>query len=248
MSAPDPIVIVGAGGLGCPVALTLVEAGVGIRLIDDDRVELSNLQRQVLYRTADVGRDKVDAARERLTERFPGASIDVVHERLGETNADRLLSGARLVVDATDDPAARFIINAWAMARRVPAVIGGVHRFAGLVMAVAPGAACFRCLFEEDQGGAAASCAEVGVLGALPGLVGHLQAERVLSILAGEPDTTGYATTIDALARPPRSPVRRVAVSRDPECPACADPKVGARRLEAPTALTTLVQEPTSWR
>jgi len=239
-------VIVGAGGLGCPVALALVEAGVAIRLVDDDRVELSNLQRQVLYRTVDVGREKVDAARERLHERAPSAVIETVVARLDAASAEGLLAGARLVVDATDDPGARFVINDWALAHGVPAVLGGVHRFTGLVMAIAPGAPCFRCLFEEDQAGTAASCAQIGVLGPLPGLVGHLQAERALALIAGAPDTLGYVTTIDARARPPRSMLRRVEVPRDPGCPACGD---GPRPARAGLALSTLgAQEQSPWR
>ncbi|MCC6621021.1 MAG: HesA/MoeB/ThiF family protein [Deltaproteobacteria bacterium] len=240
--------IVGAGGLGCPVALSLVEAGVTIRLVDDDRVELSNLQRQVLYRTDDVGRPKVEAASERLRELVPGAIIETGMARLGPENADAVLGGARLIVDATDDPSARFLISDWALATGVPAVIGGVHRFGGLVMAIAPGAACFRCLFEEDQAGTAPSCAQVGVLGPLPGLVGHLQAERALAILQGAPDATGYVTTLDALARPPRPMMRRVDVPRDPDCPACGEraDRASAPR-PAPDLLSIRAQEPSPW-
>ena len=206
------VVVVGAGGLGCPVALALVEAGVAVRLVDDDVVELSNLQRQVLYGTADVGRPKVEVARERL-----GPRVEAVRGRVDRGTAETLLAGADLVVDATDDPDARFVINDWSLAHRVPCVLGGIHRFNGLVMAVAPGSSCFRCLFEEDQRGLAPSCAQVGVLGALVGLVGHLQAERALALLRGEP-VTGFVTTIDALA----GRIRSVPVPRADDCPACS--------------------------
>jgi len=203
------VVVIGAGGLGCPVALGLVEAGHAVRLVDDDVVDLSNLQRQVLYATHDVGRPKVEAARERLAERVAGARVEGLATRLDAGNADEVLAGAALVVDATDDPAARFVINDWALAHGRRAVLGGIHRFSGLVMAVAPGASCFRCLFEEDQQGTAPTCAQVGVLGALAGLVGHLEVERALLLMA------------DPAARR----VRRVAVPKDPDCPGC-----GARR------------------
>ncbi|MFO0744077.1 MAG: HesA/MoeB/ThiF family protein [Myxococcota bacterium] len=228
MSAGDSIVVVGAGGLGCPVALGLVEAGHAIRLVDDDTVELSNLQRQVLYGVPDLGRPKVEVARERLLERFPDAAIATARARLDWASADELLGGARLVVDATDDPTARFVVNDWALAHGVPAVLGGIHRFQGLVMGVAPGAACFRCLFEEDQAGTAETCAQVGVLGALAGLVGHLQVERALALLAGDPTATGFVTTIDALL----GRARHVAVARADDCQAC-----GARPAARRSAL-----------
>lgn len=218
MSTVEPIVVIGAGGLGCPVALGLVAAGHAIRLVDDDTVDLSNLQRQVLYGVPDLERPKVEVARERLVARFPGASVEAVRARLDWANADALLAGAALVVDATDDPAARFIVNDWARAHGVPAVLGGIHRFQGLVMGVTSDSSCFRCLFEEDQAGTAETCAQVGVLGALAGLVGHLQVERARALLAGDREATGFVTTIDGLA----GVVRRVAVPRADDCPTCS--------------------------
>lgn len=193
-------VIVGVGGLGCPVAVSLADAGVDLRLVDDDVVELSNLQRQVLFRTADLGLAKVLVAARRLRARYPDRTIEARRARLSRDEADRLLAGADVVIDATDDPGARFIVNDWALAERVPAVIGGVHRFQGLVLAHAGRGPCFRCLFEEE-GPAIETCAQGGVLGAMAGLVGHLQAERALQLLAGETlAATGYVTTLDGLA------------------------------------------------
>lgn len=193
------VAIVGMGGLGCPVAVALADAGVDLRLIDDDRIELSNLQRQVLFGTADLGRTKLEVAAERLAERFPAIAIETREGRLSAANAAELLSGADLVVDATDDPSARFIVNDWGLAHRLPVVIGGVHRFQGMVLAHAGRGPCFRCLFEED-GPAIETCAAGGVLGAMAGLVGFLQAERALQLLAGQDlAAAGYVTTLDGL-------------------------------------------------
>jgi len=213
------VVIAGMGGLGGPVAVTLAEAGVDLVLVDDDRIELSNLQRQVLYSTADVGRDKLTVAAERLGARYPGSVITTRAGRLTVSNADRLLAGADLVIDATDDPAARFIINDWTLAHHLPAVIGGVHRFQGMVLAHAGRAPCFRCLFEEE-GPAVETCATGGVLGAMAGLVGHLQAERALQLLAGEVWlATGYVTTLDGLSGRARH------VPLPAGCPTCSPPR-----------------------
>lgn len=194
------VAIVGMGGLGCPIAVALAEAGVDLRLIDDDRVELSNLQRQVLFGTPDIGRTKLEVAVERLAERFSGVTIEPRSGRLTADNAASLLEGADLVIDATDDPNARFVVNDWGLARRVPVVIGGVHRFQGMVLAHAGHGPCLRCLFEED-GPAVETCAAGGVIGAMAGLVGFLMAERALKLMAGEHlATTGYVTTLDGLA------------------------------------------------
>ncbi len=191
------VTIIGMGGLGCPIAVALAEAGVDLRLVDDDVVELSNLQRQILFGTPDIGRPKLEVAAERLA-RY-GVSVETRTGRLTALNADALLAGSDLVIDATDDPAARFVVNDWALDHHIPAVIGGVHRFQGMVLAHAGRGPCLRCLFEED-GPEVETCAVGGVLGAMAGLVGHLQAERALRLLAGEAvAVTGYVTTLDAL-------------------------------------------------
>jgi len=213
--------IVGLGGLGCPIALTLAEAGVEhLVLIDDDVVELSNLQRQVLYTTEDLGQPKVEVARARLTAHAPDLRVTTHRERLDDANADRLLSGVAVILDGTDDPAARFVINDWALAHRVPAVLGGIHRFDGLVLGVGPGfGPCFRCLFEDAPGpGEVGTCADAGVLGPLAGVTGHLQAARALGLLAGDHARhTGFFTTVDGL----RGRVRDVPLPEATGCPAC---------------------------
>ena len=215
------VAVVGAGGLGCPVSVSLVEAGVRLILIDADRVELSNLQRQTLFATTDLGRDKLEAAQDELNRRFPevGEALNRIELRPGRLTwdtADVLLDGADLVIDATDDPDCRFIVNAWTLSRGLPAVIGGVHRFRGQVFAHAGYGPCFRCLFEES-GPDIETCEQAGVIGALAGLVGHLQAERALELLRGDRQGVGIVTLIDALS----GRTRNIALSRDPACPAC---------------------------
>ncbi|MFT7580039.1 MAG: molybdopterin/thiamine biosynthesis adenylyltransferase [Myxococcota bacterium] len=220
-SGLETVAIVGMGGLGCPAARTLAEGGIAhLVLIDDDTIELSNLQRQPLYGTEDIGRSKLDVASERLQRDHPNLTITRRSSRLASASVDQLLGGADLVIDATDDPDARFLINDWALANGVPAVLGGVLQFQGLVLAVASGhGPCFRCLFEtppdRDE---LPTCASAGVLGALAGFVGHLQAERALALLAGDEDnTTGFVTTIDAI----RGRVRHVPLPHPPNCAAC---------------------------
>jgi molybdopterin-synthase adenylyltransferase len=214
--------VVGAGGLGCPALLGLAEAGVGtIRLVDDDRVDLSNLQRQVLYGASDVGSLKVEAARARLEARFPALRLEIEEVRINLENAPRLLEGVDVVLDATDDPEARFVINDQALAQGIPAVLGGVIRFEGLVMGVHPaGGACFRCLFEgPPEAGEVLTCAAAGVLGAMSGVVGHLQVERALALLDGDLErATGQITTVDGL----RGTTRHVTVPSRPTCTGCS--------------------------
>lgn len=191
--------MIGMGGLGNPVAVALAEAGVALRLVDDDRVELSNLPRQVLFTTADLGRDKLDAATDALAQRF-GVEVEHVAGRLSAANRDALIGDVDLAIDATDDPAARFLVNDWGLVHRRPVVIGGVHRFQGMVFAHDGRGPCFRCLFEED-GPEVETCAAGGVLGPMAGLVGHLMAERALALLRGDPGAAGSITTLDGLAR-----------------------------------------------
>lgn len=210
------VAIVGIGGLGCPAAVGLAEGGIDLILIDDDRVELSNLQRQTLFATTDIGVDKGAVAKHELERRFPEVAVEIRHGRVTPESADALLSGADLVLDGTDDPACRFVVNAWTLARGLPAVLGGVHRFRGMVFSHAGHGPCFRCLFEED-GPATETCEAAGVIGALAGLVGHLMAERALALLAGEgPFTT---LMLDALT----ARTRHLPLSRTADCPACTE-------------------------
>lgn len=219
--------VIGVGGLGCPAALELAENGVDLVLVDPDRIELSNLQRQILFRTADIGQAKVTAAANYLGSRFPARRIDTFIGRADADNISDLLGGQNqawdavdVVVDCTDDPTSRFVVGDSALKHGVPAVLGGVLRFDGLVLAVAGShGPCFRCLFEvpppNDEG---MRCGQAGVLGALCGIVGHLQAQRALGLLGPQAALqTGYVTTIDGLA----GRIRDVALPEDTDCPAC---------------------------
>jgi molybdopterin/thiamine biosynthesis adenylyltransferase/TusA-related sulfurtransferase len=222
-AAPEPrarVAIVGAGGLGGPAALSLVAAGVPVRLIDDDRVELSNLQRQVLFTTRDLGRPKIAAAREALLARHGDADVELAARRVtSDADADDALSGCAVALDATDDADARFRLSDWALRHRRWAVIGGLAGFSGLVVPVGPGfGPCFRCLFEAEDPNVAPTCGQLGVLGALAGLVGHLQAALAREVLAGRGlGQLGFGVSVDALGRR----IRRFPLPEATGCPAC---------------------------
>jgi adenylyltransferase/sulfurtransferase len=170
--------IIGVGGLGCPLALDLALGGARLVLVDDDRVELSNLPRQILFRTADVGRLKVEAAADALVRRgVPAARIEAVAARWsGET--------VGVVCEGSDSLATKFAVNDRCVAQAVPLVIGGVLRHEGQVFPIAPGGACYRCLFEAPPD-EAPSCADAGVLGPTCGLVATLMASAARALAAG---------------------------------------------------------------
>ncbi len=221
------VLIVGAGGLGSPAALYLAAAGVGrLGLADDDVVDRSNLHRQLLYGDADVGRPKLDAARDRLRDVNPDVAVDTHAVRVDATNADAVIDGYDVVVDATDNFPARYAVGD-ACARRGTALVhGSVSRFEGRVtLLVAGGAPCYRCLFPAaPPPNTVPSCAEAGVLGVLPGMIGTMQATEVIKHVAGIGETlAGRLLLVDAL----RMHVHTVAVARDPACSACG---AGARR------------------
>jgi molybdopterin/thiamine biosynthesis adenylyltransferase len=211
------VAIVGAGGLGAPAALYLAAAGVGrIDLIDPDTVALSNLQRQVLYATADVGRVKVEAAAERLHDLNPEVAVEPRAALLTAENAQGLLAGFDLVLDGTDDFATRFAVNDACLALGVPLVSGAIGRWTGQV-AVFEGKPCYRCFVPEIPPDAE-TCALVGVLGALAGVVGAMMAVEAVKLVtrAGDP-LTGRLLIYDALA----AEARTVRIAADPACPAC---------------------------
>jgi len=211
------VLIVGAGGLGAPAALYLAAAGVGqITLVDPDTVALSNLQRQVLYDTADEGRVKVEAAAARLTALNPNTRIAPAATLLTEANARALVAGHDLVLDGTDDFATRFAVNAACVAEGVTLVSGAIGRWTGQV-GVFAGRPCYRCLVPEIPPDAE-TCAVVGVVGALAGVIGSMMALEAIKLItnAGDP-LTGRLLIYDALA----AEVRTVRIGADPGCPAC---------------------------
>jgi molybdopterin/thiamine biosynthesis adenylyltransferase len=212
------VAIVGAGGLGAPAALYLAAAGVGrLSLIDPDAVDISNLHRQVLYETADIGQPKVAAAARHLAALNPHVAIAPVAERLGEANAGVLLTGHDFVLDGTDDFATRFAVNTACLAAGLPLVSGAIGRWTGQV-GVFAGRPCYRCLVPEIPPDAE-TCVAVGVVGALAGVIGSLMALEAIKLIvrAGEP-LAGRLLIYDALA----GETRTVALPPDPACPACA--------------------------
>ena len=211
------VLIVGAGGLGAPAALYLAAAGVGwLRLVDPDVVDLSNLQRQVLFNTADVGLPKVEAARARLTALNPHVEIEAARTRLDEGNAAELVAGCDLVLDGTDDFSTRLAVNAACVAAAIPLVSGAIGRWTGQV-GVFSGRPCYRCLLPEIPPDAE-TCVAVGVVGALAGVIGSMMAVEAVKriVQAGEP-LAGRLLIYDALA----AETRTVTLAADPGCPVC---------------------------
>lgn len=213
------VVIVGAGGLGGPAALYLAAAGVGqLTIIDDDRVELSNLQRQIQFSTDEIGKDKAQALAARLRTLNPDCNLSVRTERLDNSNAHDLLKGHDIILDGTDRFSTRFMINDAALALELPLVSGAVGRFSAQVgLFQAPGP-CYRCLV-PDLPPQEETCAEVGVMGALTGIAGSVMAMETLKWITGAGETlSGRLWIYDGL----KGDSRTVTLNRDPECKACS--------------------------
>jgi adenylyltransferase/sulfurtransferase len=214
------VAVVGAGGLGSPALLYLAAAGVGqITVIDDDRVSVDNLQRQVLHDGANIGEPKVHSALRRLDALNPQVRVRTVERRLDASTARDLLQGHDVVLDGSDNFPTKFAVNDACVELGICAVIGGMLRFDGQVVVVPPGAPCYRCLFrEEPPPGQVPTCSAAGVLGPVAGVVGSLQAAEALRFIlgAGAPQA-GRVLTVDLLD--PR--VRAVTFIADPDCPAC---------------------------
>lgn len=212
------VLVVGAGGLGAPAALYLAAAGVGmIGLVDPDTVSLSNLQRQVLYATADVGRPKVEAADEHLRALNPNTIIESHAVWLDRSNAEAVVSGYDLVLDGTDDFATRFAVSDACVAQGKTLVSGALGRWTGQV-GVFQGQPCYRCLVPEIPPDAE-TCALVGVVGALAGVIGSMMALEAVKLIAGAGEPlSGRLLIYDGLA----SETRTVRIGRDPQCPSCA--------------------------
>lgn len=216
------VAVIGAGGLGASLLPLLAAAGVGrIRLIDDDRVSLSNLQRQTLYGTADIGRLKVEVAAERLAALNPDVAVEPVAVRLTAENADGLVAGVDACADGTDNFAARLAIADAAVRAGVPLISAALGRFDGQIgtfLGHLPGEPCYRCLVGSDPAAADRSCADAGVLGALAGVMGSLQALEIVRQLTGFGEgLAGRLLIVDAF----EMRMRVVRLAKDPDCPAC---------------------------
>lgn len=220
------ILLVGLGGLNSPVALYLAAAGVGtMGLVDDDRVERSNLQRQIIHTDASIGTLKVRSARQRIEALNPSVTVETFETRVDDANAADIIKGWDLVIDGSDNFPGRYAVNRACVSAGVPLVYGAVMRFQGQVAVFWPAGSetagpCYRCLFPEaPEEGEAPNCAVAGVLGVMPGLVGTLQAcEAIkLSLGIGQP-LLGRLLMIDALTME----FRETRVRRDPHCPDCS--------------------------
>ncbi len=214
--------IVGAGGLGSPAALYLAAAGVGtIGIVDFDVVDTTNLQRQILHNIDRVGQSKVESARETLASLNPDVKILTYNERLTADNVLQILSGYDVVVDGGDNFPTRYLVNDAALHLRIPVVHGSIFRFEGQVTVFEPyKGPCYRCQYAEPPPPELApSCAEAGVLGVLPGIIGSLQAMETLKILLGIGDNLrGRLLTFDGLSQE----FTTLNIRRDPSCPACS--------------------------
>lgn len=217
------VALIGAGGLGAPAALYLAAAGVGtLTLIDDDRVERSNLHRQVIHADARVGMAKTESARMALQALNPRVRVETREERLRAANVETLLGGHDLVIDGADNFPTRYLLAAASVRLGLPLVYGAVQRFEGQVSVFDPRRAdspCYRCLFPEPPSAAEApNCSEAGVLGVLPGIIGLLQASEALKLIlgVGEP-LVGRLLAFDALG----ANFRELRLPRDADCPGC---------------------------
>lgn len=215
------VLVVGAGALGCAAARTLAAAGIGrLTLIDHDRVELSNLHRQILHEEADIGRLKVDSARATLRARHPDVEVTTVAARLDPDNAATLFDEHACIIDATDGLETKFMLNDAAVRMRRPLVHGGVVRMLGQLMTILPyESACYRCLFgAPPRTTDVPSCQEAGVLGPLAVAVGTLQAAEAIRLVTGSGNLlTDRLLTFDAL----RGRWRAVGLRRNPACGSC---------------------------
>jgi len=218
------VLLIGAGGLGSPAALYLAAAGVGtIGIVDDDVVDTSNLQRQVLHNLDRIGMAKTESARETISALNPDVKVVTHNERLTAENALKIMSGYDVVLDGGDNFPTRYLVNDTSLHLRVPVVHGSIFRFEGQVSVFDPyQGPCYRCLFPEPPPPELApSCAEAGVLGVLPGIIGSIEAMETIKVLLdlGQP-LIGRLLIYDAL----EEDFGTVTIGRDPACPACSDP------------------------
>ncbi len=216
------VLVIGAGGLGAPLALYLAAAGVGsIGLVDDDVVELSNLQRQVLHGVASIGHPKVLSAQEALARINPLVSVNVHEMRVGPKNVADVVSGYDIVCDGTDNFTTRFLVADACVAARKTLVSAAVLRFEGQISTFKPhvGGPCYRCLYPEPPpDGLVPPCSEAGVLGAVTGVMGTLQATEVIKEITGIGQSLSGALLVwDALA----AEFRKIRLKKDPACPVC---------------------------
>jgi molybdopterin/thiamine biosynthesis adenylyltransferase/rhodanese-related sulfurtransferase len=217
------VLLVGAGGLGSPAAMYLAAAGVGtLGIVDFDVVDTTNLQRQVIHGTPDVGRPKLDSARDRIAQLNPHVAVEGHPVRLTSANAHEIIRGYDVVIDGTDNFPTRYLVNDACVLEQKPCIYGSILRWEGQASVFWAGRGpCYRCLFAEPPPpGMVPSCAEAGVLGVLPGIIGCVQALEAVKLLLGQGDLlVGRLLLFDAL----RMRFREMRLRRDPACPLCGD-------------------------
>ena len=214
------VLIIGLGGLGSPVAMYLAASGVGnLVLVDHDRVDLTNLQRQIVHATERVGQDKTTSAAQGLAALNPGVRVTTINQKLEGAALEEQVQQVDAVVDTTDNFASRFAINAACMRAGKPLVSGAVVRFEGQVAVFPPGGPCYRCLYAEG-GGPDEACATLGVLAPAAGIIGSIQAVETLKLLLGIGQTlAGRLLLFDAL----NMEWREIRLRKDPQCPVCGE-------------------------
>ena len=226
------VLLVGVGGLGCPAALYLTAGGVGaLGLVDDDLVDRTNLQRQILFGPADIGHQKAAVAARRLATINPDVQIVPITERVDAGNVVALIEGWDLVIDGSDNFATRYVVNDACVLARVPLVTGSIYQYEGQVMVIQPPLGpCYRCLFPVPPPEQAA-CRDAGVLAPLPGVIGAIQAAEAIKLLIGDQESLrGRLLLADVLD----ASFRTVTVRRDRSCPLCGD----SPSIREPTAVT----------
>ncbi len=215
------VLVIGAGGLGSPVSLYLASAGVGkIGIVDSDKVELNNLQRQIVHSTNTVGKLKVDSAKDRLSAINPEIEIKAHNLRITSANIMNVIKDYDIIVDGSDNFPTRFLVNDACVLSKKPLSHGGIFRFDGQAITILPGeSACYRCLFPEPPPpGLVPSCQEAGILGVVAGIIGTIQANEVLKYILGTGELlAGRLLVFNALD----SSFRQVKVPKDPNCPVC---------------------------
>ncbi|KIE43946.1 HesA/MoeB/ThiF family protein [Geobacter anodireducens] len=217
------VMVIGAGGLGAPIALYLAAAGVGtIGIADADVVDLSNLQRQVIHFTPDVGKPKVESAREKMEAINPDVTVRTYQEWISAANIAQIIADYDFVIDGTDNFAAKFLINDACVLAGKPYSHGGILQFVGQTMTIRPGESpCYRCIFPAPPPkDAIPTCSQAGVIGVLPGVIGTIQATEAIKFLIGKGELlTGHIMMYDAL----EMNFRKVKLNRNRKCPVCGE-------------------------
>lgn len=215
------VLIIGAGGLGSPAALYLAAAGIGtIGIVDSDKVELSNLHRQIIHRTADLGGEKVKSAENKMREINPDVNVKAYHQRINSSNIRQIIKQYDFIIDASDNFATKFLINDACFFEKIAFSHAGVLRFDGQLMTVLPGeTTCYRCIFNAPPSAdAVPPASQAGLLGVLPGVIGVLQATEAIKYLLNLGDLlTNALLTYDLL----KTEFRKVSFNRNPDCPLC---------------------------